>query len=85
MSQDSHTACQTTWADFASELAAFAREAPFTFIGVSAVLTLLTVLASFFLWLMLPKASLSIAEAVKTVRTQDNGSQQELFDNDDAA
>jgi multisubunit Na+/H+ antiporter MnhG subunit len=87
MAESSTTPCQTTWADFAVELLAFARQEPFTFGGVSAALAVMTLLAIFFLWLMLPKASHSVAQAVQTARDggSANGVQQELFDNDDAA
>jgi hypothetical protein len=51
MAESSNALCQTTWADFAVELLAFAREEPITFSGVSAALAVMTLLAIFFLWL----------------------------------
>jgi hypothetical protein len=71
-----------SWADVGLAIVSFAREEPWTFAGVASLLIVLTILASFCLWLMLPAASASLARMYDRARQEARYRNRDLFDDE---
>lgn len=80
MAATTDTDTGATWADVGLAIVRFAREEPWTFAGVSGLLIVLTLLALFCLWLMLPSASASLAGMYERARRDARERNRDLFD-----
>jgi len=71
-----------TWADFALAVLAFAESNPVQFLVVVGALILLTVVAMFLVWLMLPRATVQMERLYRYARGQAREKAKDLFSDD---